>query len=170
MEWANPPMWLAYTWPGLSSPCAPLLSSLSDAQVVLEGDAQVQSPLPHACSRLFLTWASHSPWLCASDFLFSCHIEVQGRMSLFDFSRYSPWKVLIPKFKTTTNVPRYIQLAQFHRHTVHSSFCIHSTDVNWPPQILTGICCGCPGYIREHYQPNFLPSVEVICGGDVVLW
>lgn len=168
MEWASSPMWLACTWPGLSTPHVPLLPS-SGAQVVLEWDAQMRSPLPQACSRLFLTWASHSPG-CASDFLFSCHIEVQARMSLFDFSRYSPWKVLIPKFKTKSNAPQYVELAQFHRHTMHSSFCIHSPDVNWPPQILTGICCGRPGDIREHHQPNFLPSVEVICGRDVMLW
>ena len=90
-------------------------------------------------------------------------------MSLFDFSRYSLWKVLIPKFKTKSNVPRYIELAQFHRHTMHSSFCIHSPDVNWPPQILTGVCCDRPGYIREQHQPNFPPSVEVICRRDVML-
>ena len=83
----------------------------------------------------------------------------------------SGWKVYcFPKFKTKTNVPRYIQLAWFHRHTMHSSSCIHSTDVNWPPQILTGICCGRLGYIKEHHQPDFLPSVEVICGRDVMLW
>ena len=120
--------------------------------------------------QTFLDMSQPLPWFCASDFLFSCHIEVQARMSLFDFSRYSPCKVLIPKFKTKTNVPRYIQLAWFHRHTMHSSSCIHSTDVNWPPQILTGICCGRLGYIKEHHQPDFLPSVEVICGRDVMLW